>query len=65
MTTSNPEAASVALWVIVFGFLLLALVQGGFTFFSGTLAAHTAEGITQRLRNFLSGSPSAPTVCLS
>ena len=49
----NPDAASVALWIIVFGFLVLALVQGGFTFFSGALAAHTAEGITQRLRDFL------------
>lgn len=42
-----------ALWMVAIGFILLAGVQGGFTFLSGTLAAHTAEGITQRLRNYL------------
>lgn len=42
-----------ALWMIVMGYIGLALVQGGFTFVSGTLAAHTAEGIAQRLRNYL------------
>lgn len=39
---------------IVAGVLLvLALVQGSFSFLSGKLAAQTAEGITVRLRNFL------------
>src|SRR5690606_5230576 len=40
-------------WIIALGFIALAGVQGGFTFLSGTLAAHTAESITQRLRNYL------------
>src|SRR5512143_3176502 len=34
-------------------FVLLAVVEGGFTFLSGRLAAYTAEGITRRLRDFL------------
>ncbi len=38
---------------IALGFVTLALVQGGFTFLSGRLAALTAEGITLRLRNYL------------
>jgi ATP-binding cassette subfamily B protein len=39
--------------VVALGFVLLALVQGSFTFLSGRLAALTAEGITVRLRNYL------------
>jgi ATP-binding cassette subfamily B protein len=39
--------------VVALGFVLLALVQGSFTFLSGRLAASTAEGITRRLRNYL------------
>ena len=35
------------------GFILLAILEGVFTYFSGRLAAFTAEGITLRLRNFL------------
>lgn len=42
---------SVAL--IASGFVLLALVEGSFTFLSGRLAAQTAEGTTRRLRNYL------------
>jgi ATP-binding cassette subfamily B protein len=42
-----------ALWMIVAAFVGLALAQGAFTFLSGSLAAHTAESIAQRLRNFL------------
>jgi ATP-binding cassette subfamily B protein len=38
---------------IALGFVGLALLQGGFTFLSGRLAAQTAEGIAQRLRDFL------------
>ncbi|MFN2226622.1 MAG: ABC transporter ATP-binding protein [Anaerolineae bacterium] len=34
-------------------FVGLALVQGGFTFLSGRLAAQTAEGIVRRLRDYL------------
>ena len=41
-----------ALWIGL-GFILLALVEGGFSFLSGRLAAYTAEGITRRLRDFL------------
>ena len=34
-------------------FIGLAVVEGGFSFLSGRLAAYTAEGITRRLRDFL------------
>ena len=44
---------SISLWWIVSGFLLLAIIQGGFTFLSRRLAAQTAEGVTMRLRNYL------------
>ena len=40
------------LWIGV-GFVGLAVVQGGFSFLSGRLAAYTAEGITRRVRDFL------------
>ncbi|MDQ3005096.1 MAG: ABC transporter ATP-binding protein/permease [Chloroflexota bacterium] len=40
------------LWIGV-AFVGLALVEGGFAFLSGRLAAFTAEGITRRLRDFL------------
>ena len=39
--------------VIGLGFIGLALLQGGFTFLSGKLAAQTAEGSVRRLRNYL------------
>ena len=42
-----------ALIYIALGFVGFALVEGGFAYFSGRLAAYTAEGITRRLRNFL------------
>ena len=42
-----------ALWMIALGFVGLAAIQGGFTFVSGSLAAHTAESIAQRLRNYI------------
>ncbi len=38
---------------IALGFVGLAVLQGGFTFLSGRLAARTAEGIVLRLRNYL------------
>ncbi len=41
------------LWTIAAGFVILALVEGGFSFLSGRLAAQTSEGITRRLRNYL------------
>ena len=40
------------LWIGL-GFVGLAVLQGGFSFLSGRLAAYTAEGITRRLRDFL------------
>ena len=42
-----------SLWLIASGFVMLALVQGGFTFISGALAASTSEGIIRRVRNYL------------
>jgi ATP-binding cassette subfamily B protein len=39
--------------LIALGFVLLAVVEGGFSFNSGRLAALTAEGITRRNRNYL------------
>jgi len=41
------------IYLIALGFVGLAALQGGFTFVSGKLAAHAAEGATLRLRNFL------------
>jgi len=38
---------------IALGFIGLALIQGGFTYLSGRMAARTAEGIALRLRNYL------------
>ncbi|MFQ5407679.1 MAG: ABC transporter ATP-binding protein [Anaerolineales bacterium] len=35
------------------GFVALAVIEGGFTFLSGRLAAHTSEGIARRLRDYL------------
>ena len=49
----GSSGASVGLVWIALGFLGLALFEGGFTFFSGRLAAQTAEGITRSLRNYL------------
>jgi ATP-binding cassette subfamily B protein len=48
----QPERRNL-LPVMALGFVLLAAVQGGFTYLSGRLAALTAEGITRRLRNYL------------
>jgi len=47
------EDAIGLLALVALGFLFLALLQGVFTFVSGRLAAQTAEGITQRVRNYL------------
>ena len=43
----------VALPLVAFGFVGLALVQGVFTFLGGRLAASTSEGISRRLRNYM------------
>ena len=48
-----PDSLSLTLAVIGLGFLGLAVVEGTFSFFSGRLAAFTAESITRRLRNYL------------
>ncbi len=45
--------ATVSLPVIALGFIGLAVFEGGFSFFSGKLAAETAEGSTKRLRDYL------------
>jgi ATP-binding cassette subfamily B protein len=52
---AGVEAGSrpLPLLVVALGFILLALVEGGFTFLSGRLAAQTAEGTTRRLRTYL------------
>ena len=42
-----------ALVLIALSFVGLAILEGGFTFLSGRLAAQTAEGIVRRLRNYL------------
>jgi ATP-binding cassette subfamily B protein len=39
--------------LVALGFIGLALLQSGFTFLSGRLAALTSEGIVLRLRNYL------------
>lgn len=41
------------LGAVALGFIALALAEGGFTFLSGRLAAQTAEGVAQRLRNYM------------
>ncbi len=42
-----------SLIIIAFGFLALASMEGSFSYFSGRLAAFTAEGVTRQLRNYL------------
>jgi ATP-binding cassette subfamily B protein len=41
------------LLIIAAGFLAFASMEGSFSYFSGRLAAFTAESITRRLRNYL------------
>lgn len=49
-----PDAGQMRLlpWLVL-GLIVLALLQGAFTFVSGRLAARTAEGIIQDVRNYL------------
>jgi ATP-binding cassette subfamily B protein len=47
------DQTPVSLPMIAAGFVLLASIEGGFSFLSGRLAAETAEGSTRRLRNYL------------
>lgn len=51
--TALAAGSTVPIYYYALGFLGLALFEAGFTFFSGKLAARSAEGITLRLRNFL------------
>lgn len=41
------------LWAVAGSFIILAILEGGFSFLSGWLAAQTSEGVTRRLRNYL------------
>jgi len=52
-TGSFSSELTRSLIYIALGFVGFALVEGSFAYFSGRLAAYTAEGITRRLRNFL------------
>jgi len=47
------QSSTVSLPLIAAGFVMLAIVEGGFAFLSGRLAAETAEGTTRRLRNYI------------
>jgi ATP-binding cassette subfamily B protein len=47
------DSVSTPLYLFALAFIGLALVQGAFTFASGKLAAHAAEGSILRLRNYL------------
>jgi ATP-binding cassette subfamily B protein len=47
------ESITATLIWIALGFVGLAVIEGGFTFLSGSLAAYTAEGIARRLRDYL------------
>jgi ATP-binding cassette subfamily B protein len=49
----TQEQARRELRLVVIGFLALAVLEGGFSFLGGTLAAMTAEGVTRRLRDYL------------
>jgi ATP-binding cassette, subfamily B, bacterial len=51
--TETHEVFIQGLLMIALGFVLLAVVEGTFSYISGRLAAYTAEGLTRRLRNFL------------
>jgi ATP-binding cassette subfamily B protein len=48
----KPEMSQLLPWYAL-GFILLAALEGSFTYFSGRLAAFTAEGVVRRLRNYL------------
>lgn len=49
---NSPDLQQV-LPFIALGFVLLALMEGGFSFLSGRFAALTAEGIARKIRNYL------------
>ena len=47
------KTGSFPVWLIALGFLAFAALQGVFTYLSGRLAAKSAEGTIERLRNYL------------
>ena len=47
------KTGSFPIWLIALGFLAFAALQGVFTYLSGRLAAKSAEGTVERLRNYL------------
>jgi ATP-binding cassette subfamily B protein len=47
------KAGTFPIWLIALGFLIFAALQGVFTYLSGRLAAKSAEGSVERLRNYL------------
>jgi ATP-binding cassette, subfamily B, bacterial len=49
----QPSIDTPILPIIALGFIVLAAVEGYFTFLSGKLAARTAEGLAVRVRNYL------------
>jgi ATP-binding cassette, subfamily B, bacterial len=56
LTSPTLPVSSVPLQTLLLiglGFVVLAALEGGFTFFSGRLAAMAAEGIAYRLRNYM------------
>ena len=50
---ATPEQTATPFYLIGLGFVGLAVIQGAFTFFSGKLAARSAEGAILRLRDYL------------
>jgi len=48
----GEEVRNIVPWIAL-SFVGLAILQGAFTFFSGTMAAKTSEGIALRLRDYL------------
>lgn len=49
----SQTGSSYWLPLVASGFIALAVIEGGFTYLSGRLAAYTAEGVTRRTRNYL------------
>jgi ATP-binding cassette subfamily B protein len=49
----NTPDAGYILPLIALGFIIFAGLEGTFTYFSGRLAAYTAENVVRRLRNYL------------
>ncbi len=47
------KTGTFSVWLIALGFLAFAALQGIFTYLSGRLAAKSAEGTIERLRNYL------------